>query len=96
MSEIEEKPKFILCQCTQHALSINRFQFEDMKFPEICISIWQFPNPFTLREKLRWVWQIIRWGDPYGDFVILDVEKSKELRDYLNEKIGEIEKDGET
>ena len=87
--------KFFLCNCSQHALAISRETFNDDKgnilLDDIEITIWQQPTNgiITFREKIAHIWQIIRWGHPYADFVDLDLEKAHELRDYLTELLGD-------
>ena len=36
-------------------------------------------------ERLRWCWQILRYGKPWSDFIILNTENQKQLKDFLNE-----------
>jgi len=89
------KIKFFLCGCSQHALGVSRETFSGDKgevyFDSIEFTIWQQPTNgiYTIREKLRHIWQIIRWGHPYADFVDLDLESALELRDYLTVLIEE-------
>ena len=36
-------------------------------------------------ERLRWCWQILRYGKPWSDFIILNTENQKQLKDFLSE-----------
>jgi hypothetical protein len=42
----------------------------------------------TLRwsERLRWCWQILRYGKPWSDFIILNTENQKRLKEFLENK----------
>jgi hypothetical protein len=37
------------------------------------------------RERLRWCWQILIHGKPWSDFLILNTENQKQLKEFLNE-----------
>lgn len=95
----EEKPKFFMCTCTSHAISAGMCNvFVDDKlieFPEIELAIWQHPQSRTILDRLRWIWTIIRNGDPYGDFVILDIGEATRLRNHLTKLINRIEESSE-
>lgn len=92
---MSDDPKFFLCECTTHAIAVKPFNIDelpDVKWDELEITIWQHPPCISLIDKLKWCWEIIRWGCPYGDFAILRKEKIIELRDYLNEVLEGFEK----
>ncbi len=82
--------KFFICSCTSHALSVQRLSIDDedttVSFPEIELSIWQHPSD-TVRNRLRLIWHIIRYGHPYADFIVLEKDEATKLRDHLTELI---------
>ena len=92
--------KFFACNCSSHVLGVDRFGVEIsedhkkvIEFPDVEFTIYQQPScgTYTWKERLQHVWQIIRWGHPYGDFVLLDIYETGKLRDYLTELIVEWE-----
>ena len=74
--------KLFMCECTSHALIVTKSEYCD---DEVEVSIWQQPPGNTFRDKLSYIWYIIKYGHPYADFVILNREKTEELRNYLSE-----------
>jgi hypothetical protein len=79
--------KFYKCGCSAHALEVDSsFVNED----EIYLSIWQYGrvNPsLNWRERIRWCWNIILTGNPWGDSVILNKNQCSELVEQLNSAI---------
>ena len=62
----------------------------DEEIPEIWMCFWTRGlnpgNRFTLREKLRWIWHILRKGCPWTDEVGLNKEHAKELGERFREE----------
>lgn len=73
-----KKDIFIPCTCTSEALHITSDEEG-----ELYISIWQVgysrDNTLTWRQRLRYCWQILTKGRPYGDQVVLDKKGRSEL-----------------
>ncbi len=73
-----KKDIFIPCACAGDALHIASDE-EGYLY----ISIWQRGyaqnNTLTWRQKLKYCWQILSEGRPYGDQVVLDRKGRSEL-----------------
>ena len=72
-----KKDIFIPCSCTSEALHITSEE------EELYISIWQVgygrDNTLTWPQRLRYCWQILTKGRPYGDQVVLNKKGRSEL-----------------
>jgi len=82
----EDKSTFLICDCHSHALFLEKFNDEE----EIYISFFERGmngRILTWKERLKWCWQIIRYGQPWTDSVILGLENQKKLKKFLNESI---------
>jgi hypothetical protein len=78
----EKDSEFLICDCYGHGLLLEKFDDEE----EVCLSLFEKGlNGRTLcwSERLRWCWQILRHGKPWSDFVILNIEKQKKLKEFL-------------
>jgi len=76
------KQFFIECDCYSEGI---KFNYEDGL---LSISLYQkgfAPRTKTLKEKLRWILQIITKDVPYDDEVILSKDKIKQLSQFVNE-----------
>ena len=73
-----KKDIFIPCDCTGEALHITSDE-EGYLY----VSIWQRGyaqnNILTWRQRLRYCWQILTKGCPYGDQVVLNKKGRSEL-----------------
>ena len=75
-----EKEKFISCECYSEFVRVAY----DKEFDHFDLSIWTQPSMKpSWKTKLGWIWRIIKHGSPYGDQVILNKDKAKELAEYL-------------
>jgi hypothetical protein len=78
----EKDSEFLICDCYGHGLLLEKFDDEE----EVCLSLFEKGlNGRTLcwSERLRWCWQILRHGKPWSDFVILNIENQKKLKEFL-------------
>tara|TARA_R110000868_G_scaffold329126_1_gene589946 strand:+ start:26 stop:307 length:282 start_codon:yes stop_codon:yes gene_type:complete len=82
----EEKDSiFLICDCFEHGLLVEKFKDED----EVSISLFERGLRGRIlgwRERLRWCWQILRHGRPWSDFVILNTDNQKSLKEFLTTK----------
>jgi len=81
---MNNKYEFFRCDCTQHALEFD-YDIEDKT---LYVSVWELSvtNPIlSWRERIRWVWQIVRTGKPWADHVCLDSEKVERMKKFLQE-----------
>ena len=77
---------FLICDCYEHGLLVEKFKHEN----EVSLSLFErglSGRTLGWSERLRWCWQIIRYGRPWSDFVILNEENKQQLKDFLNKKI---------
>ena len=79
----EEKDSiFLICDCFSHGLLVEKFKDEE----EVSMSLFErglSGRILPLRERIRWCWQILRYGKPWSDFVILNTENQKQLKEFL-------------
>lgn len=83
------KQLFIECDCYSEGIKFN-YDEDGLLY----ISLYQRgfkPRTKTLKEKLRWIWQIIIKDVPYDDEVIISKDKIKELSQFVNEISPNIE-----
>jgi len=76
------KEIFIECDCYSEGIKLN---YQDEL---LYISLYQRgfkPRTKTIKEKLRWIWQIIIKDVPYDDELIISKDKIKQLSQFLNE-----------
>ena len=52
----------------------------------------RYRDHWSLKEKLRWFWNFLKTGEPFGDGVILEMSEVKRLKDFLDEKIKQVKK----
>ena len=77
----EKESKFLICDCYSHGLLVEKFDDE-----EICLSLFErglSGRTLGWSERLRWCWQILRHGKPWSDFIILNTENQKKLKEFL-------------
>jgi len=82
----DEKSLFLICDCYEHGLLLEKFEGEN----ELCLSLFERGlngRNLSFKERLRWCWQILRHGNPWSDYIILNEENQKQLKDFLNDKI---------
>ena len=76
---VREKEIFIPCSCGGEGLHLYKFKNDN----ELFISIWEMgygkDNRLTWKQRLRYVWRVLREGRPYGDQVVLDREGRSKL-----------------
>jgi hypothetical protein len=80
----DQESIFLICDCFEHGLLVEKFKDEE----EVSLSLFERGlNGRTLcwSERLRWCWQILRYGKPWSDFIILNTENQKQLNDFLSE-----------
>ena len=71
---------YIQCDCSAEVLKIE-FDKEDKQY---YISIYEYKtNKYPIKQKLKWIWRIIRYGTPYGDQVVISEEKARKIGRWL-------------
>jgi hypothetical protein len=56
------------------------------------IAIFERPKSISFLTRLRYIWRIIRYGEPYNDQIVMNKDEFNRFRDYLNGIILESEK----
>ena len=77
----EKESEFLICDCYSHGLLVEKFDDED-----VCLSLFErglSGRTLGWSERLRWCWQILRHGKPWSDFIILNAENQKKLKEFL-------------
>ena len=80
----EQDSVFLICDCFSHGLLVEKFKGEE----EVSLSLFERGlngRILSWSSRLRWCWQILRYGKPWSDFVILNTENQKRLKDFLSE-----------
>lgn len=66
-----EKETFVPCSCGSEGLHLYKFKNDD----ELFLSVWEMgygrDNRLTWKQRLRYIWRILRDGRPYGDQIVL-------------------------
>ena len=78
----EKNSEFLICDCHSHGLLVEKFDDEE----EVCLSLFERGldgRILSMSSRLRWCWQILRYGKPWSDFVILNIENQKKLKEFL-------------
>ena len=78
----EQDSVFLICDCFSHGLLVEKFKGEE----EVSLSLFERGldgRILSWSSRLRWCWQILRYGKPWSDFVILNTENQKRLKDFL-------------
>jgi hypothetical protein len=73
---------FIRCDCHSEVLVIDY----DGIFKMIELSVFSslVSSRISLWQKIRYIYQILRYGKPYTDQIILHEKQIDELREFLN------------
>jgi len=75
---------FIECDCYSEGLAIN----EDVSDGYIEISYWKYgidSGKLTIWSRLRHIWNIIKYGHPNTDMILLDSDKARVISNKLSE-----------
>lgn len=82
---MDDEPTLFYCDCGCGAIAIKTSDMGDGdKF--ICISLWQRgidSHRADLRDRLRYIWHIVRYGHPYTDIALLKPEQAHRLGIHL-------------
>jgi len=75
--------KYIGCDCGAEVLQI---EYDD-ETKEFYLGIYQMIKRYSLKDKLHYIWQIIRKGEPYGDQIVLSKNRAIELKEYIENHV---------
>ena len=79
------------CCCGTHLLHLEK----DIDINQWMVSIWVMgfiSDSSSLKHRLRCAYEVLKTGKPYGDQVIIDIDKMIALREYLDSQIKISEK----
>ena len=84
---MDQKQLFVECDCYTHVIVVDKTDENGYGECEYCFSFFTRGYdgnilPFT--ERLRWCWQILRYGKPWTDSIILDHHKAKRLGEFIS------------
>ena len=68
------------CECNCSVLRVE--YYDDLNSFDVAIYKHNY-RVCGIKEKIRWIWNFIRTGNPYGDDVILSLKDAERLRNYL-------------
>lgn len=87
---MEADKVFIGCQCGSEGLVLQREKEEK----SIYFAIFKYGNYNKMPWKYRFktIWQIIRFGTPYGDQLCFGESEAKTMISYLNKSLHEFKK----
>jgi hypothetical protein len=71
--------EFILCSCSSEGIYIKRYKNEN----EVYLSIFSRginPKRFNLKDRLRYVWNVLKKGKPFEDEIVLDTKSLSKLK----------------
>ena len=80
--------KFIPCDCGVEVLRLTYDPDEDFG---LNLSILAHHDISGVKDKLRWIWKILREGTPFEDEMILDANGVRKLIDFGNEYLNQLE-----
>lgn len=75
---------FELCGCKSEVLVLEydkEIGLMDLAIYEHTVS---FNNKMDWRQKLRYIWQVIRHNRPYNDQIVLEKNQIQNLKEFLN------------
>ena len=84
-----EKTIQVFCDCYGESLVLERFEEDGDKGFYVSIFMRGIYGAVPLRwgRRFRWIWEILIHGNIWNDFVVLNDEKAKELKEFLDEKL---------
>ena len=86
-----EVNKFFHCECYTEGVLVSHYEDDtNEKEPVVMVELcmWkrgEYHPPKSLRERLRWAWQILWHGDIWKDQVTMTCNEAKSLGEYLVE-----------
>ena len=94
LNKEKEFRRFIKCACNTCMIDVSLLEFnEPTDIPDIHMGFWKYghPTPNSWWNRLRHIWDIIRYGHPWEDYVIMRDFEAKRLVKTLQKMIGIIE-----
>jgi hypothetical protein len=79
----KETVEYIECSCGSETLRMSYDTSDDWTGLNIAFWMYGHPYSFRLKDRLRWMWHVLRKGKPYDDMVILDTLKSAQVIEFI-------------
>jgi hypothetical protein len=79
----------VKCSCYSHVIEFHFDDYDKECVPSIDIAIWslgQRPLKLRWRDRLRWVYYLLKDGELHGDDVILNEKDADSIVEFLTEK----------
>ena len=80
-----EDGKIFVCDCGGEALVVEVEEDDELWDGYVNIAMWQLGKTsyYGWRDKLRFIWFIIKYGHPYTDSIVIEKEKFKEFKRFI-------------
>ncbi len=88
---MEKNNLFVKCDCESEGIEVT-YEKNEGHPKEFWFSFYMWGRSgykLSLRRRLKYIWMILSGKDLYGDMVILDEERTKELVEFLDKKLSE-------
>lgn len=83
-NDLKNNIHFELCGCKSEVLVLEY----DKEIGLMDLAIYDhgasFRNKMSWRQKLRYIWQVIRYNRPYNDQIVLEKNQIQNLKEFLN------------
>lgn len=77
--KVDKKETYIECDCGSEILRVTF----DEEMNEVDLAIYQFHEPLSFWNKLRYIWQVLVKGKPYRDQICISADKAHHLAEQL-------------
>jgi hypothetical protein len=84
------------CQCHGDMFELQRYKDEicnghiDEGFNLTFWSLGRSSKKLCWKERWRWIWNILRTGNPWADGIIINNEQAKRIVEYINKHLTTI------
>lgn len=82
--------KFIMCDCGGQAVCIDHD--EDQMFLSFFEHGAHNDNTLSWKERIRWIWNVLKTGRPFSDYIVIEKEKALELGNEILRRAQELKK----
>jgi hypothetical protein len=77
--------KFIKCACYGHLMELEY----DREYNQYYLTIWSSGfkrEKLSWYDRIRWIWNILKTGNPWSDMFIINESTRKEIVEFLDNK----------
>ena len=84
----EPQSLMVKCECHGHALEVTHCPNTDGT-NEYWFTVWKrgYDGRLCWRERIRWCWNILRTGRPWGDEIILTPGCANQICEFINQHL---------